>query len=189
MIYKTLHIIAHKFDQYLSGKFNQEERIAVLSTPAGSDGISESRNNNSLIISLVNIERDTSMGINFKPQPLQNERFFTGRPSLSLNLYVLVSSDFSNKNYDESLKYLSAALEMIQRNDLLTAYNTPELNPEISKLYLGLENLSFQELSNIWSMLGRKYIPSFLLKVRMLTIDQMEIESEQRQTEDVNLRM
>ncbi len=189
MIYKALHTITGKFDQYLSNKFNLEEKMTVLSTPACSDGISEGQTTNRLIISLVNIERDTTMGINFKTWSSQNDRHFTGRPSLSLNLYALVSSNFSDKNYDESLKYLSSALEMVQAGYLLTSYNTPELSPEILKLHLEPENIGFHELSNIWSMLGGKYLPSFLLKVRMLAIDKTEVESMQRQTGEVRLQL
>lgn len=189
MIYKTLHIITRKFDRYLSSKFNLEEKATAMSSPVVSDGISDGKNVNSLIISLINIERDTTMGINFKPRNMANDRYSSARPALSLNLYVLVSTNFADKNYDEALKYLSAALEMVQLNDLLTVHNTPELAPDISKLHLELENINFNELSNIWSVMGGSYQPSLLLKVRMLTIDKHEIESIQQQTEGVKLQI
>ena len=188
MIYKTLRILADKFEQYLSNKFKLEEKITVLSGLSADDGISEAQNTNKLIVTLAGVERDTSMGISFKPIVSQNNKNYVGRPSVSLNLYVLVSANFIDKNYDESLKYLSSALEMIQSNDLLNEYNTPGLGPEISKLHLELENMSFHEMSNIWSIFGGKYIPSFLLKVRMLTISKEEIESVEHQADDVKLQ-
>jgi len=38
-------------------------------------------------------------------------------------------------------------------------------------------NVNVTELSNIWSILGGKYYPSMIWKIRMLTFDASEIES------------
>jgi len=39
-------------------------------------------------------------------------------------------------------------------------------------------NLDIQALSNLWSALGCKYMPSVVYKVRMLSIDSQEIKGE-----------
>jgi hypothetical protein len=41
-------------------------------------------------------------------------------------------------------------------------------------------NLNYQELTNLWSVLGGKYYPSMVGKIRMVTVDAQEIESVKR---------
>lgn len=132
---------------------------------------------NKLLVSLVNVERETVLGFNFKSRQFVDSQMYKGRPPFNLNLYVMITANFIDKNYDESLKYLSAALEFVQVNDLMTKYNTPELDPVFEKMHLEVVNLGFHELSNLWSILGGKYQPSVLLKIRMFTIDKEELES------------
>jgi hypothetical protein len=185
MIYKTIEILAGKMGEFLTNRYNLDERILVLSSPVGTNDQGDTTMLNKLMMTLVNVERETSMGINFNSHKLNSSNISQGRPPLSLNLYVMVSANFVEKNYSESLKYLSAALEFFQSNDLITKYNTPELDQSIEKLHLELVNLSFHELSNLWSILGSKYLPSFLMKVRMLTLDGREVSSIGVATENV----
>jgi len=185
MIYTTLQIISNKFEQYISSKFNLGERVVLLSSPANIEAGTEITNK--ILVSLLNIERDTSAGIRYNHAVSSDDQAYSSRPSIHINLHVLVSANFIEKNYDESLKYLSSALEMVQANDLLTLHNTPELNLNISKLHLELENIGYNELSNIWSMMGGKLLPSFLLKIRMLTINAHEITSREKAARDVTI--
>jgi hypothetical protein len=185
MIYKALDILVSKMGEFLTNKFNLDEKICVLSSPSGTNEQGETAGLNKLLLTLINLERETVMGINFKSQSLGNSHISQGRPALSLNLYVLVSANFIDKNYPEALKYLSAALEFFQSNDLITKFNTPDLDNYIQKLHLEFVNLSFHELSNLWSILGSKYLPSFLMKVRMLTLDGSEVSSVGIVTENV----
>lgn len=185
MVYKALEILVNKMGEFLSNKFNLDERITVLSTPVGTGEQGEPTAVNKLMVTLVNIERETIMGINFKSQGMGSSHLSQSRPPLSLNLYVLVSANFVDKNYPEALKYLSAALDFFQSNDLITRSNTPDLDHSIQKLHLEFVNLSFHELSNLWSIFGSKYLPSFLMKVRMLTLDGSEVSSIGVTTENV----
>ncbi|HNW49659.1 MAG TPA: DUF4255 domain-containing protein [Prolixibacteraceae bacterium] len=184
MIFKTLDILTTKMGEFINHKFNSDEKILVLSSPAEANEQNNTSVINKMLLTLVNVERETIMGINFKSQSVGNT-YYTSRPPLSLNLYVLVSASFVEKNYPESLKYLSAALEFFQANDLITKENTPGLDHSIAQIHLEFVNLSIHELSNLWSILGSKYLPSFLMKVRMLTIDGSEISTVGISTEKI----
>ena len=187
MIYKAISAIEKKLDEYIRNKFSLDEQLVQLSNIAKEDGIQENISNNKLLMTLVNIEREYAMGIHFKTISLNDGTSSLSRPPVHINFFLLFSANFVEKNYDESLKYISSALEFFQRNDLMNQYNTPELDKRIEKLQLELVNLSFHELSNLWSILGGKYIPSFLCKIRMLTVDSDEIDRLQIASENVRI--
>ncbi|MCF8373728.1 MAG: DUF4255 domain-containing protein [Bacteroidales bacterium] len=173
MIHKAISAIEKKLETYLTNRFLVDEKIvAIANVGQNSSGIDITQNK--VLITLVNIEREYVMGVNFKTSRLTDKLSATNRPPVHLNLNVLFSSNFIDKNYDEALKYISAITQFIQRNDLMDKHSTPELNPNIERLQLEIVNLSVQELSNLWSIFGGKYIPSILCKIRMLTVDSDE---------------
>jgi len=49
--------------------------------------------------------------------------------------------------------------------------NTPSLDPNIEKLILDMDSLTLQQLHEIWSVLGGRYFPSVVYRMRMVTID------------------
>ncbi len=89
------------------------------------------------------------------------------KPALNLNLYLLVSSNFGS-NYRESLKVLAAALVYFLEKPVFNAESASGL-PGIERLSIEMVNLATQDLQNIWSITGGKYVPSALYKVRMVT--------------------
>jgi hypothetical protein len=69
------------------------------------------------------------------------------------------------------LKFLSHTIGFFQAKPVLDHHNAPELDPRLEKLTFGIETLSLSELSNLWSIMGGKYLPSVLYKVRLVTFD------------------
>ncbi len=62
--------------------------------------------------------------------------------------------------------------------NVFTPFTHPSLDPGIEKLVFELYNLSFEQLNQVWGMLGGKYYPSVLYKMRVISIDEMSIEAE-----------
>lgn len=124
---------------------------------------------NKVVISLVNIERETAGGINFSYQGGIGNQYNQNLPAWQLNLYVLISGVFSDKQYEESLQILSSILYFLQSNKNLTLEKTD--------IQLSIEpvNVAFNELSNLWSIFGGTYYPSILCKLRTLNINNNEI--------------
>jgi uncharacterized protein DUF4255 len=109
-------------------------------------------------------------------------------PEIKLNLYVLISANFTNANgdqdatddYIEGLKRLSRVIAFFQANTVFTPDKYPLLasvDENIQKLAVELYSYSFEQLYNFWSVIGAKYLPSVLYKVRVLTIQASEVES------------
>ena len=75
--------------------------------------------------------------------------------------------------YLDGLKVISFVTQFFQHQNVFTQENSPRLKENnIEELIFDLRTLSFQDLNNLWGVLGSKYMPSVLYKVRMLTINE-----------------
>ncbi|MDR0687884.1 MAG: DUF4255 domain-containing protein, partial [Prevotellaceae bacterium] len=154
-------------DGYLRRAFRLNEEIVSLQPPAGS--ASALAADNKVHLFLANVERETAGGIAFNRQATSGAHFQLSLPAWQLNVYVMIAAVFSEKQYDEALKLLSGAAAFVQANNQLSLPGTSEL------LYVEPVNLSFGELSNLWSIYGNQYYPSLLCKLRNVAIDSSEI--------------
>lgn len=118
-----------------------------------------------IAISVTNIERDTSAGISFNRKSLSTNHSSLGNPSWQVNFYILIAVVFPKKQYAESLKLVTELLRILQANHILSF--------DQSGVQYTMEpvNMSFQELSNIWSISGGTYYPSIICKIKTLQID------------------
>lgn len=177
MIYAALQHLTQHLNQNLKRAYQLSEDIAVLAKPVENDGGCAPVATNKLALFLVNIEKDSM------PRPSQSNgkvasRSETHADALYLNLYVLLAANFESTNYAESLKYLSSAIAYFQHQSVFDHQSTPDLHGGIDKLVLDVENLRIQELSNLWGILGGKYQPSMLYKVRMIALGGGQIVSQ-----------
>ncbi len=140
MIDKVLSLILDELNVFLSARLAGSEPHAVLSALVEQDGTPPPQIENKLVLSLVNIERETAP---------------------NLNIYLRVAANFG-ANYIECLQFLSAALEFFQERPVFTA-------PGIDRLNVQMLNLTIQDLHSLWSISGSNYLPSVFYKVRMVT--------------------
>jgi hypothetical protein len=99
-------------------------------------------------------------------------------PPMYINLYLVFAANFPDPNYIESLRYVSMIIEFFQGHSVFDRSNTPMLSSNIDKVTLDYVNLDFNELNNLWSLIGAKYIPSAVYKMRMLTFNQNMIRDD-----------
>jgi len=127
-------------------------------------------------MSLVNIEEDRVYKVNdtriYSNNPVKPAY---QKPPVYLNLYVLFASNFSSANsgdnYLDGLNLISFVIQFFQHQNVFTPENSPAMaDAGIEELIFDLRTLSFQDLNNLWGVLGAKYLPSVLYKVRLLTI-------------------
>lgn len=170
MIEKTLSFIEHELNGYLGARFPSQHAHAVVASLAQSDGTAAADIESRLVISLVNIERETAA-----TGPGMTARTGGGyaqhQPPLFLNVYVLLSASFSN-NYKQALQFLDIALGFFQAKPNFDVRSSPRFPRELDRLSVELVSLSIQELNNLWAILGAKYLPSALYKVRMLAVQE-----------------
>jgi hypothetical protein len=175
MIDQVLTFLNTQLDNYLRIKldvsntspFIQLANIAWNDTdPGGGNGNNLPSN---AFITLVNIEEDR---ISKSPDNFvrQDTGILYKSPKVYLNLYVLFAVNLNS--YVESLKRLSFIIQFFQYQSVFTPFDFPGLPPTVEKLILDLNTLSFQDMNNLWGILGSKYLPSVLYKLRLISIDE-----------------
>jgi hypothetical protein len=171
MISAALGHLAFQLNQQFKNNFQLVEDVAVVSNLVELDGSMAPNANNKLVLTLVNIEKDT---LPFRPASGargRDERLLQNSAPLFVNLYLMMSANFGAGNYTEALKYISHAIAFFQQRPMFDQLNSPGLDERIERLALDIENLPIADLNNLWSMLGGRYLPSMYYKVRMMTID------------------
>lgn len=166
MIDLTISAFSLLLSDYLKKVFKLNEDIVILTPLINQE---KSIVSNKIHVFLTNIERETGSGIKFGQQKSGNY-YKAGGPSWQLNLYMMIAAVFNEKQYEESLVLMSAVTMFLQSNNTFLIPNTN------ASIHVEPVNLSFSELSNLWSICGNMYYPSLLCKLRTLNIDAEEIK-------------
>jgi hypothetical protein len=173
MIYAAVSHISSQLNQFMRRSFDLAEDVVVMSNILEQDGTLAPNINNKLVVSLVNVTKETTPVRS--PQAGNLTKIATAPPPLFMNLYVMIAAHFSAGNYAESLKFLSNTVSFFQRQPMFDHQSTPDLDRRIDKLVLDIENLDTQDLSSLWGILSGKYLPSVLYRVRMVCFDTNDI--------------
>lgn len=184
MIHTCLSFLTNELNDYLKLRTGSPTVDRVYLTSVATEGGGVVIPNKSLGVSLINIEEDRV----YKDQKstLINNYGNVERlnPEIKLNLYVLISANFQNADaedstddYVEGLKQLSWIISFFQAKNVFTPENSPKMadfDPNLTKLVVELYSYSFEQLYNFWSVVGAKYLPSVLYKIRILTFQERE---------------
>jgi len=157
MIYEALEHVTEELNGHLRRVFGVTEDRAVISCLINQDGTPAMKDDNKLLVTLVNIMEEKMLMNN-------HIRSKKDKPSVNLNLYVLFSTSFIGSLSGEALKFISATIGFFQK--------TPVFYVGSSMVVFEIYNANFPELANIWATLGGKYTPSILYKARMIEIDE-----------------
>jgi hypothetical protein len=171
MIDKTLTFILGEVNTLLSNRYRSAEDPAVLSSLSNPDGTVPPAIENKIVLSLINVEREAAANGSSWPMRTEGNGFGRVSPPLGMNLLVMVTACFQT-NYAEGLKLLSSVVGLFQGKPSFSAQNTAAFPQGMDKLSVEMVNLSLQEINNVWSVLGAKYMPSVAYKIRMLVIQE-----------------
>lgn len=169
------HFVA-RLDEYLRRKFPQPEGVAEV----GFIGNGSEERPCKLIISLVNIERETAGGISGGIRRNDSE-YVRSYPPLLFNLDLMLAAVYDEKRYAESLSVLSETLTFIQSHPYF------DLNGQ--KYTIEIVTLSAQDINNTWTTLGGQYYPSVMCKLRRLMIDAGETSGSTGIAGEQNVRL
>ena len=176
MIDLTLDFICKQINDYLVRKLNLNATDTAIMlfnvSQLGSEsagGSSSGDSTTSAFLTLVNIEEDriSKSQDNFIRK---DGKVLYQNPKVHLNLQLLFSVNLSS--YTEALKRLSFIIQFFQYQNVFTPLTTPSLPPGVEELIFDLHTLSLQDLNNMWGILGSKYLPSVMYKMRMITISE-----------------
>ena len=123
-------------------------------------------------ISLVNVQEETAL----RNTPHVERRLGQSQyvePPVYLNLYLLFAFEFLT--YASSLVHLSKTVELFQTKRWFSPATQagPGANAfpaTLEKLVFEMVNMNFEELNNLWGVLGGAYFPSVVYKVRLVKV-------------------
>ena len=171
MIDTAINHIANNVNQQLMRSFGLNEDVVVVANLLEQDGSVATHVNNKIVLSLVNIEKETAAVVQHRAGGSSAMRSIVSNPPLHFNLYLMFASYFSGNNYQEGLKFISQTISFFQGQSVFDQQNSPDLDRNIDKLVMDIHNLSITDLSNLWGVLSGRYLPSVLYKLRMVTVD------------------
>lgn len=178
MIAKALTFLSDFLNREIKMTYGIDEDLVTVSSLINPDGTVTENIENKIIISVINLEHETTVKTMGQYTSGGSNNFGKTSPPVYLNLYLLVSANYDSGNYLEALKMLSTVIGIFQANTYFTKQKNPEMESPVEKLTLEIFNLPINELSHIWSGIGAKYVPSILYKVRMITIQEGLISKE-----------
>ncbi len=127
-------------------------------------------NGKNLIITIVRIEEESTLK-NFPNKKLidvggsyQVDKRY---PKINLNYYLLFSATLQ---YDKSVAIINRTIKFFQANKKVQF----EADGDNLELNLELYSPTFEQLNNIWGMLGGKQLPSIIYKVRVMALEKDE---------------
>ncbi len=163
MISEVLTCLASEMNEYFSQKENIEDKV-IVSAIVNPDGSVAIAGQNKVIISLINIEEEITLR---NIAPIHKSPGDVQLPLLHLNLYILISAYFQPLKYKEALTVISGIISFLYQKNVFSSANTKSLNPAIEKFSVEIQNITLENLNNIWSTIGAKYMPSVMYKLQL----------------------
>lgn len=172
MLSQALNAIIGQLNSYI-GLLDPEVILGNISLIDAFQDSSAQSLNDRVIASVINIEQEESLrnlpfrrsitGPNGLPDAVERQ------PEIYLNIYVLFGAN--KQDYNVALQRIAQVISFFQRLYVFTPDNTPQLaGLNVSKLIFDLYSTSFEELNQMWSVMGGKYIPSVVYKMRLAII-------------------
>ena len=193
MIRRGIEVVQKEIQTFLNMKDSEgiREVSVVCSSILEQDGKEAytSKNNDGkdhyLVITLVNIEEEKNLKPPTKIKEIAGKILTKQSPEIHINLYVLFTA-FSS-HYETSLGIISDVIAFFQSKSLINHSNTPSLHAKIEKIIPELHSLAFEQQNFLWSVLGAKYTPSVVYKLRMLSIDEELIKDKSKPVMEINI--
>jgi hypothetical protein len=190
-ISKILDSLSNKITTLIQLEYGVTMTIDLSNIATLNDG-DDFVDKSSVILSIVNIEEDKTL----KNQFPYKEYSGTGntvdkykRPSQNLNISILFTSynkDQGKMLYTQGIDKLEYIVRCLQHNNVYYYDNTnffeqTEVSESqaknLNKLILDMVSLKSDQLNQMWSYLGNKYMPSVLYCMRLITIQNENIQT------------
>jgi hypothetical protein len=169
ILQSILDLLRARLDATFKISDPRSEEWVALTNPIDLDGrVSESARNK-IVMLLVGLQSDTTIGTFPGTIPVAADQFARIAPPLHLNAFVMFFSNFTERNYATGLGMLSRTISFFQENPVFTPERLPGMPDGVDKIALDFVNLDLMQTNHLMGMLGLKYMPCALYKLRMLT--------------------
>lgn len=176
MIDAALSLLAGQLNQHLRGSFDLTEDLVVLSNLHEQNGALVPLVANKVVLFLTGIERETAAHRGVEGGGVSGQAAMPGPQPVFLNLMLMCAANFSGLNYPEALKCLSSTIRFFQGRPVFDHANAPEMDADLDRLVLSIENLSSSEMHSLWGIHSGRYLPSVLYRVRMVSMDARHVQ-------------
>jgi hypothetical protein len=170
MIGASLQYLAMQLNLHLRRTMAVREDLVVVSRILENDGKEYEGAVNKLNLFLVNLERDSMVQNRVTTPEVHGDRAVVPPKMVYLNLYFVIAANFKGGNYVDSLRYLSKAVAFFQDHTFFERTNWPDMPEGLEKLFIDMECLNMQELNNLWGMVGAKYVPSVVYRMKTVAL-------------------
>jgi len=178
MIGAAIVRVAQELNAALRRRAQATEDLVVVSNLLELDGTVSPHSVDKVSAFLVNVEREPTVQRGLSRVDRGGDRVGLAQQPVHLNLLVMFAANFSGPKYPEALKLISHTAAFFQGRPSFDPQNTPGLDPGLDRLTLEIENLSIADLGNLWGVLGGRYVPSILYRMRMIVIDSARLEAQ-----------
>ncbi len=169
MIDRAVELVAARLNQHLRFRLQADEDLVLVTNVVASDGTPAPQIDDKLALFVVNIEKD-AVTQSRAVSAVGGGRIARLAEPLHLNVYLMLAAGYSAGNYLQALKLVSQAVRFLQANPVLDRRTAPEMDAGLERLVLDVENLGTQELSHLWGVLGGRYLPSVLYRMRTVVV-------------------
>jgi hypothetical protein len=167
ILQSTLDLLRGRLDAAFQISDPRSEEWVALTNPVDLDGrVSESARNK-IVMTLVGLQSDTTIGAFPTTIPAGNQFARVASP-LYLNAFVMFLANFTESNYATGLGMLSRTIAFFQQNPVFTHDRLPGLPAEVDKIAMDFVNLDLMQANHLMGMQGLKYLPFALYKMRTL---------------------
>jgi|GEM_PF-433629 len=163
MIHVVLSAVVSSLNEFIRNELNLQEDVVILTNAVDLSGNLNSQIDNKLCVFLQNMDEE---------RVIRNggyQSYVGSNPPKHFNLHVMFLANFPDPNYLEALRYISLVLEFFQGTQVFDKFNLPTLSTNVEKLSFEFVNFTFDELNSVWSVLGLKYMPSAVYKIKLLS--------------------
>ncbi|WP_018970912.1 DUF4255 domain-containing protein [Rubritalea marina] len=182
MIGNLLAYVAEDLNRYICRQqgLQEDERKVLLSYVVDQDGSIATNEQNVVLVTLVDLALDPlAYSQRMQPIPGGGVTEEIQYNSLHVNVMVLFSAYFKGDRAKDALNYLTLILQFFQSKSSFTRANSPGLPDGIERLEFSMEPLDFHAQNHMWGILGAKYMPSVVYKLRMISFfDEQDPEYE-----------
>ncbi|MEP7229812.1 MAG: DUF4255 domain-containing protein [Ginsengibacter sp.] len=181
MIDKALSLLREELQNYITLSIGSADvvidNIGLLET-SGSDSLTKR-----IVITLVNVEEESTLKNVSAVKNGMSSSVLYQNPPVFLNLYVLITCNYSGDDYIHALERLSAIIRFFQSRNIFsygssTGLTLPAPDATDLKFTMELYTLTFEQINHLWGSLGGRQIPFVMYKLRLVVLTEKAILRE-----------
>ena len=121
---------------------------------------------------MFQVEEERALRSQLPERTLVGGREVSLPPPLRLNLVLLFAGRF--QQYGTAMRTLSHLMAFFQARPVFSAAESPGLPPGVERLTMELLSWGPEQVSQMWSAIGARQLPSVLYRLRMVVLQDSE---------------